>query len=73
MAQELVLWARKNRVSLAGVKVGAVELAITSMMDAVPLPTEAEAKVGLYQRFGGDALAAEEAAQKTDDVYDEED
>jgi len=73
-AKDLVLWARKQGVVLARLRVGAVELEITAMIPAsAPLPSEAEAKQGLYQQFGGELLAAVEQETKAEDVYDEED
>jgi hypothetical protein len=72
--KELVLWARKSGVTLARAKVADIELDILSMTaPAAPLPSEAEAKQGLYAQFGGDLLAAVEAETKAEDVYDEDD
>jgi hypothetical protein len=72
--KELVLWARKSGVTLARAKVADIELDILSMAaPTAPLPSEAEAKQGLYAQFGGDLLAAVEAETKAEDVYDEDD
>lgn len=73
-AKDLVLWARKQGIVLGRLRVGAVELEITAMVPAsAPLPSEAEAKSGLYAQFGGELLDAVEQETKAEDTYDEED
>lgn len=73
LVKELVMWARAAHVVLARVKVGEVELDIVAMAPpAAPLPSEAEAKQGLYAQFGGELLAAVENETKAADVYDED-
>lgn len=72
-AKELILWARRNNVVLARVKVDDVELDILAMSaPSAQLPTEAEAKQGLYAQFGGELIAAVEQEAKAEDVYDED-
>lgn len=57
--KDLIMWARKNGVSLASARVGVVEVCINSMQPSQPLPTEREAAAGLIRQFGGEALEAE--------------
>ena len=69
--QKLILWARRNRVVLAHLRVGNVELSIASMVDAIPLPSEAEARAGLIAQYAGTALDA--LKEEDDGATEEED
>lgn len=67
--EDLVLWARSERIALSEVSVGTVRLVMADLhlasSLAPPRPTDEQLRDNLYKQFGGDAL--EEAAAETGD------